>query len=71
MEGAVLLGTQASPKQPNPLWFHLLEKHLQEGRGQARSGRDLLLASHPPWLTPCETLAHFLSSGNSPDLILS
>lgn len=67
----MLLGTQISPKQPTPLWFHLLEKHLQEGRGQVWSGRDLLLTSLPPWLTPCQALAHFLSSGNSPDLILS
>lgn len=71
MEGAVVLGTPASPKQPNPLWFHLLENQLQEGRGQAWSGRDLLLASHAPWPAACQALAHFLHAGNSPDLISS
>lgn len=61
-------GLQASPKQPNPQWglcFHLLEVHLQEGRGWRGDGLDLPLGSHLPWPTTSQALAHFLSAGNS------
>lgn len=48
------------------LWLHLLEMYLQEGRGRGWEW------DWPSWESPSLAhvlaLAHFLCSGNSPDL---